>query len=140
MQFSIQRALSIFLGILMFMFGFLKFFNPINTWFEVQIQQSHLPHIAILGGKICEMVTGVLFLLAQVPLRERRLHFRLLVVALFSLFIEMLVAVYVHLQPGVPPGVLPLGVKLPVIPLVVLLIGIATVLMALRHKQSASWE
>ena len=45
------------------MFGFLKFFQPFRGWFEIQIQQSHLPHEAILAGKVTEMITGVLFLL-----------------------------------------------------------------------------
>ena len=46
----------------MFIFGFLKFFKPISGWFDIQIQQSHLPHEAILAGKLREMLTGVLFL------------------------------------------------------------------------------
>ncbi len=36
------KALSLFLGVLMFMFGFLKFFHPFRGWFEIQIQQSHV--------------------------------------------------------------------------------------------------
>ena len=37
------------------MFGLLKFINPtIAGWFNVQIQRSHLPHSAILMGKIGE--------------------------------------------------------------------------------------
>jgi hypothetical protein len=38
----------------------------------------------------------------------------------------MCVAIYVHLQPGVPASVLPLGIKTPVIPGVVLLLGLLT--------------
>ena len=38
------KPLSLFLGVLIFMFGFLKFFQPFHGWFEIQIQQSHLPH------------------------------------------------------------------------------------------------
>ena len=63
MSSRLSKALSLFLGVLMFMFGFLKFFQPFRGWFEIQIQQSHLPHEAILAGKLTEMVTGVLFLL-----------------------------------------------------------------------------
>ncbi len=59
----LSKALSLFLGVLMFMFGFLKFFQPIRGWFDIQIQESHLPHEAILAGKLGEMVTGCLFLL-----------------------------------------------------------------------------
>ena len=52
----LSKVLSLFLGVRMFMFGFLKFFQPIRGWFDVQIQQSHLPHEAILAGKLTEMV------------------------------------------------------------------------------------
>ena len=111
----------------MFMFGFLKFFQPIRGWFDVQIQQSHLPHEAILAGKLTEMLTGVIFLL---PWLRRSLTAKrkdqFLLVACFILFTQMAVAIYVHLQPGVPAGVLPLGIKPPVIPAIVLLLGLVT--------------
>lgn len=120
----------------MFMFGFLKFFTPINGWFEIQIQQSHLPHAAILTGKLAEMATGTLFLLPRLGPWGKRLEFKMLAVACSSLFVEMLVALYVHLQPGVPPGVLPLGIKAPVLPLFVLVLGIVTATAAWRQRQS----
>ena len=63
MSSRLSKVLSLLLGIQMFMFGFLKFFQPIRGWFDIQIQQSHLPHEAIIAGKLTEMVTGVLFLL-----------------------------------------------------------------------------
>ena len=50
----LTKALSLFLGILMFLFGTLKFFQPFNGWFDIQIQQSHLPHESILAGKLTE--------------------------------------------------------------------------------------
>ena len=34
---------SIFLGTAIFMFGFLKFFDPFQTWFHIQIAKSGLP-------------------------------------------------------------------------------------------------
>ena len=109
----------------MFMFGFLKFFQPFRGWFEIQIQQSHLPHEAILAGKLTEMLTGVLFLL---PWLWRSLTAKgkdqILLIACFILFTQMAVAIYVHLQPGVPASVLPLGIKPPVIPVGVLLLGL----------------
>ena len=44
-----KTRLSVVLGLLMLTFGFLKFVSPtIDGWFHVQIQQSHLPHSAIL--------------------------------------------------------------------------------------------
>ncbi len=111
----------------MFIFGFLKFFQPISGWFDVQIQQSHLPQQAILAGKLGEMVTGVLFF---VPWVWRSLTARskdqILLIACFILFTQMGAAIYVHLQPGVPASVLPLGIKPPVIPGVVLLLALLT--------------
>jgi len=111
----------------MFMFGFLKFFQPIRGWFDVQFQQSHLPHEAILPGKVGEMVVGVLFLL---PWLRRSLTVkskdRILLIACFILVTQMVVAIYVHLQPGVPANVLPFGIKPPVVPVIVLLLGLLT--------------
>jgi uncharacterized membrane protein len=111
----------------MLLFGFLKFFQPIRGWFDVQIQQSHLPHEAILLGKVSEMVTGILFILPWLwtSLTVRRKD-QMLLMASFLLFAQMVVAIYVHLQPGVPARVLPLGIKAPVIPVTVLLLGLFT--------------
>lgn len=134
---SIQKAISIFLGVLIFMFGFLKFFHPIDGWFEVQIQQSHLPHAAILVGKFAEMATGLLFLLPRLRSLSQKHEFQTLLVASSCLVFEMLVALYVHLQPGVPPGVLPLGIKAPVLPLFVLVLGVVTATEAWRKRQSS---
>jgi hypothetical protein len=127
MSSRLSKALSLFLGVLMFLFGFLKFFQPFHGWFEIQIQQSHLPHEAILAGKLGEMVTGCLFLL---PWLRRSLTAKskdqVLLIACFILFIQMVVAIYVHLQPGVPANVLPFGIKPPVVPGIVLCLGLLT--------------
>ena len=127
MSSRLSKVLSLFLGVLMFMFGFLKFFQPIRGWFDIQIQQSHLPHEAILAGKVTEMLTGVLFLL---PWLRKSLTAKskdqFLLIACFILFTQMVVAIYVHLQPGVPASVLPLGIKPPVVPVIVLLLGLLT--------------
>ncbi len=120
-------TLSLFLGVLMFLFGFLKFFQPFQGWFEIQIQQSHLPGEAILAGKLGEMVTGCLFLLPwlrrSLPAKSRDL---ILLLACLMLVTQMCVAIYVHLQPQVPASVLPLGIKPPVIPGFVLLLALLT--------------
>ena len=121
------KALSMFLGVLMFAFGVLKFFEPFNGWFEIQIQQSHLPQQSILSGKLGEMLTGCLFVL---PWFRRSLTAKnrdqLLLLACLMLVTQMCVAIYVHLQPKVPASVLPLGIKPPVIPGVVLLLALLT--------------
>ena len=140
MSSRLVKGLSLFLGIVMVMFGFLKFFQPISGWFDVQIQQSHLPHEAILAGKIGEMVTGVLFLLPWVW-RSLTAKSRgpILLIASLMLVTQMVVAIYVHLQPGVPASVLPLGIKPPVIPVTVLLLGLLTAFNVWKewHAESA---
>jgi hypothetical protein len=111
----------------MFMFGFLKFFQPIRGWFDIQIQQSHLPHEAILAGKVAEMAVGVLFLLPWIwRSLSAKSKDQILLIACLILFTQMVVAIYVHLQPGVAASVLPLGIKPPVIPVTVLLLGLLT--------------
>jgi uncharacterized membrane protein len=134
---STKIRLSLVLGLLMLTFGLLKFVNPtIDGWFHVQIQQSHLPHSAILMGKIAEIMTGTLFLLPRFRPWHAKWEGRILLIACSSLFLEMLVAVYVHLQPGVPPEVLPLGIKPPVIPLFVLLLGVIVAVPAWKDSQT----
>lgn len=121
------KPLSLLLGVWMFMFGFLKFFQPIRGWFDIQIQQSHLPHEAIIAGKVTEMITGALFLLPWFwKTLSAKSRDQLLLLACLILITQMGVAIYVHLQPGVPASVLPLGIKPPVIPVVVLLLGLLT--------------
>jgi hypothetical protein len=129
------NALSLFLGILMLLFGFLKFFQPFHGMFDVQVQQSHLPHSAVLAGKIGEMVTGFLFLLPSLRSSfSEKYRKPILLLASLMIVVQMLVAIYVHLQPGVPASVLPLGFKPPVIPIVVLLLGLVTGFAAWKER------
>ena len=133
----LNKALPLLLGVWMFMFGFLKFFQPFRGWFEIQIQQSHLPHEAILAGKLAEMVTGCLFLL---PWLRRSLTAKsrdqVLLIACSILVVQMGVAIYVHLQPQVPASVLPLGIKTPVIPVFVLLLALLTAFDVWKQRRA----
>jgi hypothetical protein len=132
-----ETRLSLVLGLLMLTFGGLKFLNPtIDGWFHVQIQQSHLPHPAILMGKVAEIVTGILFVLARLWPWPAKWAGRILLIACASLFLVMVVAVYVHVQPGVPSQVLPLGIKPPVIPLFVLLLDVMVAVPAWKASQT----
>ena len=136
-----KKPLPLFLGVLMLTFGLLKVVNPtIDGWFTVQIQQSHLPYLAIPMGKIGEIMTGLLFLLPRFRAWPERWEDRTLLLACSSLLLEMLVATYVHLQPGVPPAVLPLGIKPPVIPLFVLLLDVIVAISAWKASQIADWS
>jgi hypothetical protein len=133
----LSKVLSLILGVLMFMFGFLKFFQPFRGWFVIQIQQSHLPHESILAGKLMEMLTGCLFLL---PWLWRSLTAKsrdqVFLIASFILVVQMCVAIYVHLQPGVPASVLPLGIKTPVIPVFVLLLALLTAFAVWEERRA----
>lgn len=121
----------------MLLFGFLKFFQPVRGWFEVQIQQSHLPHQAILAGKLGEMVTGILFLLPWLwKSSTAKTKDLVLLLASLMLVVQMVTAIYVHLQPQVPASVLPLGIKPPVIPAFVLLLALLTAFDVWKHLRA----
>jgi len=131
------KPLSLTLGAIMFLFGFLKFFHPFNGWFDVQIQQSHLPHASILTAKFGEMITGILFVLPTLlPSLNRLTKQALTLLGSAMIVVQMLVAIYVHLQPTVPASVLPLGIKPPFIPATVLLLGILTAVAVLKQWQA----
>lgn len=137
MSTRLTNALSPFLGVLMFMFGILKFFQPFRGWFDVQIQQSHLPHQALLAGKLTEMLTGVLFLLPSLwRSLTAKSRAQILLSASSLLVVQMCVAIYVHLQPQVPASVLPLGIKPPVIPVFVLLLALLTAASAWKQLRA----
>jgi len=137
MSSRLSKVLSLLLGVQMFMFGVLKFYQPFHGWFEIQIQQSHLPHEAILAGKLTEMLTGVLFLLPWVwRSLTAKSKDQILLIACFILFTQMVVAIYVHLQPEVPASVLPLGFKPPVIPFVVLLLALLTAFAVWKERRA----
>ena len=131
------KALSLILGILMFMFGFLKFFQPFSGWFDIQIQQSHFPHVSILAGKLTEMLTGCLFLFSWLRRSlTAKSRGQVLLTASSLLVVQMCVAIYVHLQPGVPASVLPLGFKPPVIPVFVLLLALLTSFAVWKERRA----
>jgi hypothetical protein len=126
---------SIFLGILMFLFGFLKYFEPFRTMFDVQITKSDLPRLSIPMGKIAEMAIGLGLLLPSV-FRQKfsNLYSPIVFVASAGLLVNMGVATYVHLQPDVPARVLPLGIKPPFIPLFVLFLAAVNLYRVYRCK------
>ena len=115
---------SRFLGTVIFMFGFLKFFEPFHTWFHIQIAKSGLPPLGIPVGIAGEISIGLSLLLAS-SFRQRikSLYAPILALASAGLIVTMAVAIYVHLQADVPASVLPLGIKPPFIPVVFVLLA-----------------
>ena len=115
---------SMFLGVFMFMFGFLKLFEPFRTMFDVQIAKSELPPISVPFGKAVEMAIGLgLLLPACFGAKISRLYGPIVFAASAGLVVNMGVATYVHLKPEVPANVLPLGIKTPFIPVFVMVLA-----------------
>jgi len=124
---------SMFLGVFMFMFGFLKYFEPFRTMFDVQITRSDLPRLSIPLGKVGEMAIGFgLLLPACFRHKIPNLYRPIVFVASAGLVVNMGIATYVHLQPNVPANVLPLGIKTPYIPLLVMFLAVVNLYHAYR--------
>jgi hypothetical protein len=130
---KLSDRLGLFLGAAIFLFGFLKFFEPAHSWFAVQIANSGLPAPAFFIGITGEIGTGLALLVSFFA--RRRLgdaRHALSAIACLSLMFIMCVATYVHLQPNVPAAVLPVGIKPPVIPLTVLMLAAGDLLLHAR--------
>jgi len=119
----------------MLAFGVLKFFDPINGWYRSQIELGGLPSISYYPGILGEIAVGLLFLL-PVFFRDQLLSWkkRMSLVASTMLIFVMIVAVYVHLQPGVPADVLPLKIKLPFMPVFVMALAAINLVMLTKEK------
>lgn len=129
---------SMFLGTAIFLFGFLKFFNPFNTWFHIQIAKSGLPPVSIPLGIAAEISIGLSLLLATIFSERIGSLFRPVVgLASAGLIANMAVAIFVHLQREVPAQVLPLGIKPPVIPLFFMLLAGLNLFQLYRHAALA---
>jgi hypothetical protein len=130
---KVSDRLGLFLGTTIFLFGFLKLFDPFHSWFGVQITNSGLPPPSFIMGIAGEMGTG-LTLLGSFFARRQLARARHVISAggCLSLIVVMCVATYVHLQPDVPAKVLPLGIKPPVIPLSFLILAASDLVMHAR--------
>jgi len=129
---------SRFLGTVIFVFGFLKFFEPFHTWFHIQIAKSGLPPLSVPLGMAAEMSIGLSLLLASsFRLKIKSLFAPIVALASAGLIVNMAVAIYVHLQPEVPANVLPLGIKPPFIPLGFMLLAGLNLFQLWRTHENA---
>jgi len=129
----VTNVIALVLGVTMLTFGFLKLFEPIHTWFHIQVTNSHLPPGSFVMGIASELAIGTAFVLSVVvSARLGRFRPGLVITTCLWLIVTMCVAVYVHLQPNVPAGVLPLGIKPPFIPLSVLALAILELVLVKR--------
>lgn len=128
---------SRFLGTVIFVFGFLKLFEPFRTWFHIQIAKSGLPPLAVPLGIVAEISIGLGLLLASsFRHRIKGLFTPLTALASVGLIANMAVAIYVHLQPGVPASALPLGIKPPFIPLGFMLLAALNLFQLFRADEN----
>jgi hypothetical protein len=122
---KVLRNTSLFLGVTIFTFGFLKLFDPFHSWFQTQIANSNLPPFSFELGIAGELGIGTLFVMPFVANDRLRAHkHKVLAFSSLALIVAMSVATYVHLHPAVPADVLPLKIKPPFIPLSFLFIAL----------------
>lgn len=119
-----RKILTVFFGVTISLFGFLKFVSSFKEWYKAQIVTSGLPQFVNPMGIVVEIATGIAFLLPFVLSMDDRAKRFLLTVANYSMISIMIVATFVHLVPQVPSDVLPLKIKLPVIPLMFMAMAI----------------
>jgi len=135
------NILTTVLGILMFLPGLNKFFEPAKTKFYQQINLSHLPFTDFtywlgITGELLVGIALVTLVLAhshlRVGTRDRAFYFLHFV----TLFI-LAVAFYVHLHPNVPAEYLPLA-KPPIFPTPYVIIACANCYLYYKHGKQRS--
>jgi hypothetical protein len=121
-----SKILSTLLGISVFIFGFLKFFNPFKEWYATQISESGLPEKSYAMGIAGELIAGAMLLsVVMFPtLWNKKATLVVSTLSSFVIVVMMIVATYVHVHPNVPESVLPLKIKPPVIPLLFILLAL----------------
>lgn len=119
------------LGVSMFVFGVLKFFDPFKGWYAVQINESGLGNRSYWLGIAGEIAAGVMLLNSILLRKQLSLPlFRVFVTAASVLIIVMmLTGIYVHLHNSVPASVLPLKIKPPFIPGGFLLLAVVSLVL-----------
>lgn len=135
MKFS--KAASLFLGVSMFMFGLLKFFNPFKEWYRIQVQASGLGSFSYGMGIAGEIMVGILFLLVAFSAgrQSTKIIQFLKIFASAMVMAMMAMAIYVHIHPAVPAEVLPLKIKPPVIPVFFMTVALINFVLAVKQSR-----
>ncbi|WP_156764074.1 hypothetical protein [Mycobacterium sp. 852002-50816_SCH5313054-b] len=135
---KILKYNSMFLGSMMFSFGFLKLFDPFRTWFDVQITKSGLPRLSIPMGIAGEISIGLSLLSAsRLQRKPSKLFSPIVSAASAGLIANMGGATYVHLHPEVPANVLPLKIKPPFIPLSLMFLAAVNLFQLSRNNRQS---
>ncbi len=136
---KIMLPVTVLLGVSMFAFGVLKFFDPFKGWYAVQIDESGLGNRSNWLGITGEIAAGVMLLSSILFRQQLSLQlFRVLLTAASVLIIAMmLTGIYVHLHSNVPASVLPLKIKPPFIPGGFLLLAVVNLVLVQQRKKSS---
>ncbi|MFN8416985.1 MAG: hypothetical protein U0U66_11700 [Cytophagaceae bacterium] len=112
------KAISVFIGASMFLFGILKFIDPFKSWYAAQVMYSGLGNSSYWLGIIGEITVGamMMYVILNTASLSTTVWKTLLQLTSFSVIVMMSTAIYVHLHPEVPANVLPLKIKPPFIP------------------------
>lgn len=127
---------SVLLGVSMFVFGVLKFFDPFKGWYTVQINGSGLSNTSYWLGIAGEIIAGSM-LINTVVFRKRiplKMFRPIITVASAMIVVMMMTGIYVHLHNNVPANVLPLKIKPPFIPGLFLLLALMTLVLVQKKR------
>lgn len=132
-----DKYANLFLGGSMFIFGFLKFFDPFKEWYSVQIFSSQLGEFSYILGVVGELSAGLTFLALSFfrVLFSTNQYTTLSSLASGGVVVMMITGVYVHLHPDVPANVLPLNIKPPFIPVVFALTALINLIIVLHDQR-----
>lgn len=107
----VVRIITGVLGVLMFMAGVNKFFEPAKTDLMTQIVKAELPFTQYTYAltKIGEISIGLTLLFVALFFNKLKPVLRdgIFYIANLGVIVMMLVAIYVHLHPEVPAAALP---------------------------------
>ncbi|CAM3990444.1 hypothetical protein FLCU109888_12715 [Flavobacterium cucumis] len=124
-----------FLATSLFLFGILKFINPFKYWYTIQITNSEIGQASYILGILGEITVGTILLFcllfkSKIPIK---LYNYLTLLSFVTISIIMLIAIYVHLHPKVPPTVLPLKIKEPYIPAFFFLVAVSNIYNSIKQ-------
>lgn len=116
---KVTRIITGYLGAILFVPGFVKFFDPFKTFFTTQIDKAELPFpdLTFIAGQGGEITFGLLLLVLPYvwtkvsPTTADKLFY----LGCLATTVIMVVAIYVHLHPAVPAEVLPFEKKPPIL-------------------------
>lgn len=124
---NLQKTITSIVAFFLLIPGLLKFSDPFNTMFTIQIEKSELPlpRLSFIIGQWSEILIGILLygLLYFWKKFPQNLASHLFYISYITIFPLTIIAIYVQLHPNVPASVLPFEIKLPFLALTLLILS-----------------